>query len=177
MFSRFFPSCHSSCYFKSNKWFCSLSSSTKSQSPSNPPFGRWSPGHNRTAGRNPPTNQRASAFLRVNRNWRELWTSGCKGSTACTWEWGAGNWLCPTTYCNIFLIADNWSEYKPNWEQMHALKSRGGVLAVSLFSLGEGSLRGSVQLRMVWGGIERQPLPHADSSRPTQHVKTMSVLL
>lgn len=97
---------------------------------------------------------------------------GARGLLPGTWEWGAGNalqhCLCPTSCCNTFLIADNWSEYKPNQEQMHTPKSREDVLAVSLFPLGEGSLRGLVQPRVVWGGVERQPLPHADSGLPTQ---------
>lgn len=98
-----------------------------------------------------------------------------------TWERRPGSalqcWLCPATCCNIFLIADSWSEYKPNREQMCAPKTQEDILAVSLFSLGEDLLRGSVQLRVVWGGVERQPLPRADSGLFTQHVKMMLVFL
>lgn len=71
----FFP-CPSSCYFKSIKWFCSWCSLTRSQSPSNTPFGRWSPRHSRSAGRNPPSSHRSFALLRVSRGWRELVTDG-----------------------------------------------------------------------------------------------------
>lgn len=119
----------------------------KIPAPSTTPFGRWSPGHSRSVGRNPLSNHRCFVLLRVRRGWRELWLMGF----AAQQEQGPGNalqhWLCSATCCDVFLIADNWGEYDPTREQMHAPKPEEYILALvcslweKIYSEAESGLR------------------------------------